>query len=162
MSGKIGSTQLTGIVFDSGAAMSCLSAEVFNKLESRIKGKLTRSGKQKQLTNATGGAMTSLGELKITVELEGPEPSAVFMEVSVVVVNNLQSEMLFGSNAITREKFKGYQVDFERNCIVFVDKQKQDTFASINQVSNLEVWTSPIPVYLTQNTRVPAHSSVVT
>ena len=106
--------------------------------------------------------MTSLGELKITVELEGPEPPAVFKEVSVVVVNNLQSEMLFGSNAITRETFKSYQVDFDRNCIVFVDRQQQDTVAYINQESNLEVGKSPIPVYLTKDTRVPAHSSVFT
>ena len=72
MRGKIGNTKLTDIVFDSGAAVSCLSATVFNSLDTNTKSKLTRCSKEKQLTNATGGTMTLLGELKITVELEGP------------------------------------------------------------------------------------------
>ena len=161
MSGKIGSTQLTDIVFDSGAAVSCLSASVFHRLDPEVKSKLTRCSKQKQLTNATGGAMTSLGELKIQVELEGQSPSASFKELSVVVVNNLQSEMLFGSNGLTRDKFKGYKVDFDNNCIVFEDRYERHTFASVNPKPTI-VWTAPIPVYLTKNTRVPAHSSLLT
>jgi hypothetical protein len=146
MNGMIADTKLTNIIFDSGAAVSCLSAAVFHNLDPQIKSKLTRC-KQKQLTNATGEVMTSLGELKISVELNGPEPSAVFKEVSVIVVSNLQSEMLFSANAVMSDKFRCYKVDFDRNCIVFTDRQDQVTQASINIVSDQKIWKPPIPVY---------------
>ena len=83
MAGHIGSTKLTNIVFDNGAAISCLNAQVFNRLEPSIKSKLQRCDKEKQLTNATGGAMTLLGELNITIDLEGPDGITSFDDVSV-------------------------------------------------------------------------------
>jgi transposase InsO family protein len=162
MRGKIGNTKLTDIVFDSGAAVSCLSATVFNSLDTNTKSKLTRCSKEKQLTNATGGTMTLLGELKITVELEGPDENKIcFADLSVMVVDNLQSEMLFGMNALMKDKFKSFKVDINSRHIVFEDQCGDKTCVRYNSVTVEEWKKNPIPVYLSMNTRIPPHCSVV-
>jgi transposase InsO family protein len=162
MRGKIGNIKLTDIVFDSGAAVSCLSATVFNSLDTDTKSKLTRCSKEKQLINATGGTMTLLGGLKITVELEGPSDEKIcFADLSVMVVDNLQSEMLFGMNALTRDRFKSFKVDIDNRHIVFEDQYENKTRVKYNSVTVEEWKKNPIPVYLAVNTRIPPRSSVV-
>ena len=162
MTGHIGSTKLTNIVFDNGAAVSCLNAQVFNRLEPSIKSKLQRCDKEKQLTNATGGAMTLLGELNITIDLEGPDGITSFDDVSVVVVNNLQSDMLFGADVLTKEKYKSYKVDLNLHHIVFEDQSGKQKSVTFNHEPLEILKEKPIPVFMLKKTRVPAHSSLVT
>ena len=165
LKGQIGKTQLKDIVFDSGAAISCLNAKVFNCLDSSIKSTLKRCSKDMQLTNATGGAMTMtlLGELKITIELEGrlPGEMVTFTDVGVMVVDNLQSEMLFGTNALTSDKFKSYKVNLDKSYIEFEDRFGSATQVPYNNTSDAELRKMPIPVYLSTNTRIPASSSII-
>lgn len=162
MTGQIGSTKLTNIVFDNGAAVSCLNAQAFNRLDPSIKSKLRRCDKEKQLTNATGGAMTLLGELDITIDLEGPGCVTSFQNMSVVVVNNLQSDMLFGADILTKEKYKSYKVDLNQQRIVFEDQNGQQESVTFNQEPEEELKEKPIPVFMLKKTRVPANSSLVT
>ena len=162
--GQIGNTKLTDIVFDSGAAVSCMSANLFNSLDRDTKSKLTRCSKEKQLTNATGGTMTLLGEVKIDLELEGPDQDKVsFTNLSVVIVNNLQSEMLLGMNALTRDKFKSFKVDIDNRHIVFEDQFENKKCVMYNSATaGVEAWKKRlIPVYLSTNTRFPPRSSVI-
>ena len=162
LTGQIGSTKLTNIVFDNGAAVSCLNAQVFNCLEPSIKSKLRRCDKEKQLTNATGGTMTLLGELDINIDLEGPEGVTSFQDVSVVVVNHLQSDMLFGADVLTREKYKSYKVDLNQQRIVFEDQNGQQESVKFNQEPVEKPNEKPIPVFMLKKTRVPPHSSLMT
>ena len=162
MTGHIGSTKLTNIVFDNGAAVSCLSAQAFNCLESSIKSKLQRCDKDKQLTNATGGTMTLLGELIVTIDLEGPNGTTSFNDVIVVVVNNLQSDMLFGADILTKQKYKSYKVDFNLQHIVFEDQNGKQESVVFNQESVDGLNYKPIPVFMLKKTCVPAHSSLMT
>ena len=162
MTGHIGSTKLTNIVFDNGAAVSCLNAQVFNRLEPSIKSKLQRCDKEKQLTNATGGAMTLLGELNITIDLEGPDGITSFDDVSVMVVNNLQSDMLFGADVLTKEKYKSYKVDLNLHHIELEDQSGRQKTVTFKHESSEMLKEKPIPVFMLKKTRVPAHSSLVT
>jgi hypothetical protein len=162
MAGQIGSTKLTNIVFDNGAAVSCLNAQAFNRLEPSIKSKLQRCDKEKQLTNATGGTMTLLGELKITIDLEGPQGVTSFNDVSVVVVNNLQSDMLFGADILTKEKYKSYKVDLSLQHIVFENQNGKQESVVFNQEPVEGLNEKPISVFMLKKTRVPAHSSLMT
>jgi len=161
MRGQIGKTELTNVVFDNGAAVSCLNASVFHCLDSSIKSKLSPCGKEKQLTNATGGVMNSLGELIVDIKLEGPSGLVTFKELSVVVVNDLQSEMLFGADVLTKEEYKSYKVDLHCQHIEFEDKDEKKTLVSYQYESIGEVKAKRIPVYLLKNTLIPANSSLI-
>ena len=162
MTGQIGATKLTNIVFDNGAAVSCLNAQAFNRLDPSIKSNLKRCGKEKQLTNATGGGMTLLGELNVTVDLDGPEGVTSFQNVSVVVVNNLQSDMLFGADILTKEKYKSYRVELNQQRIVFEDRNGKQESVLFNQEYEEKLNGKPIPVFMLKKTRVPAQSSLMT
>jgi len=135
---------------------------VFKRLEPSIKSKLQRCDKEKQLTNATGGTMTLLGELKITIDLEGREGVTSFNDVSVVVVNNLQSDMLFGADILTKEKYKSYKVDLSLQHIVFENQNGKQESVVFNQEPVEGLNEKPISVFMLKKTRVPAHSSLVT
>ena len=78
-----------------------------------------------------------------------------------MVVDNLQSEMLFGTNAFTRDKFKSYKVSLEKSFIEFEDRFGTETQVPFNNTSDDELRKSPIPVYLSTNTRIPAGSSII-
>jgi hypothetical protein len=106
--------------------------------------------------------MTLLGELKITIDLEGPEGVTSFNDVSVVVVNNLQSDMLFGADILTKEKYKSYKVDFSLQRIMFEDRNGKQESVVFNQEPLEGLKRKSISVFMLKKTRVPAHSSLVT
>ena len=164
MKGQIGSTKLTDIVFDNGAAVSCLNASIFHRLEPMFKSRLTRCSKDKQLTNATGGVMTLLGELYLDIELEGPDQPILFQNIKVVVVQNLQSEMLFGADVMPETDFLSYTVHLKNHFISFEHfnhRQSKVNFSFCGHEPEEEWKQKPIPVYLSKEIRIPAQSSIL-
>lgn len=87
--------------------------------------------------------MTLLGELRITIELEAYRQGEFvpFSDVVVMVVDNLQSDMLFGTNALTsdNEKFKSYRVSLDNNYIEFEDRLGLSTQVPYNNTSEEEL-----------------------
>src|SRR3954453_21023543 len=102
----------------------------------------------------------ALNQLRKSVMMPNDEKLS-FSNLSVMVVNNLQSEMLFGMNALTRDRFKSFKVDINNNHIVFEDQYDNKSCVKYNSVTVEEWERTPIPVFLSMNTRIPAHSSVI-
>jgi hypothetical protein len=50
-----------------------------------------------------------------------------FTDIGVMVVDNLQSEMLFGTNALTSDKFKSYKVSLDKSYIEFENRFGSET-----------------------------------
>src|SRR5690242_388649 len=99
--------------------------------------------------------MTLLGELKVTIKLEGRRlgETVAFTDVAVMVVDNLQPEMLFGTNAFTSDKIKSYKVKvtLEKGLIEFEDLFGSATQVPFNNTNDDELRKLPIPVYLLTN-----------
>jgi len=136
MKGYIGKTEINDIIFDNGAAITCLNAEAFERLDVEFKSKLLRCKDKWQLTNATGGSMTVLGELTIDLELCGPNELIKFNNINMVVVKGLRSDMLFGRNVMKKSQLIRYTVDYELNSIEF--EHKNDILI-LNPVKNARI-----------------------
>ena len=101
--------------------------------------------------------MNLLGELIVTVDLEGPEGLASFQDSKVVVVNNLQSDMLFGADMLTRNKYKSWKVDLQQRQIAVEDTSGGVKLVGFNQESDEEMTQKPFPVFLLKMTQIPPY-----
>lgn len=144
------------IVFDTGVGIPCLNVDTFERLNENIKSKLLRCKDKWRLTNANGGLMTVLGELEVDIKLYGPKGLITFEKVKLLVVKDLGSSMLFGTNIMKR--FKRYEVNYETGLIGFEPQSHNDMKIQIlfdTQLTHQQVPVLCLFFYWSENTRTP-------
>lgn len=158
--GKAFGVEMKAIMIDTGASVSCLSFDIFNKFPREVKANLRKLSDSKQLTTATGEPMNSIGEIELEITLKGVN-QPVKLNLSCVVVKHLNSECLLGANVFDDRKMKEYIVNLQEKTLTFVDIRGVQEIIQLNTGGTRECdVTGKYAVYLVNDVFVPAQSVI--
>ena len=145
------------VTFDSGAAITCLSYDFFQKLSPETRKSVKSQSVERELCAATGGAMPVIGEVSLDMSFEGPSGIVNIEEVLMVIVKNLNSQCLIGGNILGDNRFSGYHVDFPSNTITFSlpDGDKTSIYLSNKYLGESKL-TGKFPVWTLRDITIPA------
>ena len=160
--GEAFGVKMNAILIDTGAAISCLSFDVFNKFSREDKEKLKAIGPNKELTTATGEPMSVVGEIDLEVILNGLA-GPIRLPVKCAVVKRLNSECLLGANIFDKDELEEYTVDLKNRTLKLVKSNDKSVLSICLNKSENSDWnkvTGRYAVYSVKDIIIPSMSSV--